>query len=57
MANYSRYSRGRPPVVVGRRVDRGGASSTMRGLAMALVALSVLAGLFSYLVLPAVIED
>jgi hypothetical protein len=57
MANYSRYSRRRPPVVVGRRVDRGGASSTIRGLATALVALSVLAGLFSYLVLPAVIED
>ena len=57
MANYSRYSRRRPPVVAGRRVDRGGASSAMRGLAMALVALSVLAGLFSYLVLPAVIED
>ena len=29
----------------------------MRGLATALVVLSVLAGLFSYLVLPAVIED
>jgi hypothetical protein len=29
----------------------------MRGLARALVALSVLAGLFSYLALPAVIED
>ena len=57
MANYSRYSRRRPPVVAGRRVDRGGAPSAMSGLAMALVALSVLAGLFSYLVLPAVIED
>ncbi len=57
MANYSRYLRRRPPVVAGRRVDRGGAPSAMRGLAMALVALSVLAGLFSYLMLPAVIED
>ena len=40
-------------------VRKGGASmgSTMRGLATALVALSVLARLSSYLVLPAAIED
>lgn len=57
MRNYSGYSRRRPSVVVGRRGDRGGAPNTMRGLARALVALSVLAGLFSYLALPAVIED
>ena len=57
MTNYSGYSWRRPSVVVGRRVDRGGAPNTIKGLATALVALSVLAGLFSYLVLPAVIED
>ena len=54
---YSGYSWRRPSVVVGRRVDRGGAPNTLRGLATALVALLVLAGLFSYLALPAVIED
>jgi hypothetical protein len=56
---YSGYS-WHPPSVGGggwRRVDRGGASNIMRGLAMVLVALLALAGLFSYLVLPAVIED
>ena len=57
MTNYSGYSWRRPSVVVGRRVDRGGAPNTIKGLATALVALSVLAGLFSYLVLPAAIED
>ncbi len=58
MTNYfSGYSWRRLSVVVGRRVDRGGAPNTMRGLATALVALLVLAGLFSYLALPAVIED
>lgn len=41
----------------GRRIDRGGASKIMRGLATVLVALLSLAGLFTYLVLPAVIED
>ncbi len=48
---------GPPPRSSGPARERGGASRTVKGLAAVLVVLLVLAGLFSYLVLPGLIED